>query len=511
MQYIDEQFIENLIHQSSIVDYISQYLDVDKNKKCNCPFHAENKPSFSIKTKDGNEFFHCFGCGVGGNIVNFIMKYHNLSYQESIQHLADYMNVEVQFKDKSNIKGVNLYNEIKSISKLFQSQINNSAINYLCNERGLSKESIDKFQIGFCYSNIKGFDNNILSDLGIVNENGTNLLANKITFPILHSSNQVIGFTSKSINNVEDAPKYVHCRNSDIYTRNKSLFGLQTLKSRIVDYIFVTEGVFDVIIPHQNGVNNIVACLGNSLSKEQIAILYKRTSHIILCFDGDKGGYDGMYKAMLNILPFLEGERRLSFIRFPEGFDPAEKPELLKIENAIPSSIYLFEEIEKRENINLESVEGKQRFINSTTRLIHKIKSITLQLLFKKNLELIVGVPVNFIIDGNKMNIQEQNAKRNFSLEDQAIICLLQEPSNAQLINIDKNSPLYLLTEDIIENGFVSKDEILDFYKSNDLNHRIIELCDFEKAIDNVWLVYKRLVDRISKQYERRQLFEELD
>ena len=329
---ISKTSIENLKNQIDIVDIVSSYIELKKSgtsfKAC-CPFHGEETPSFTVSP--AKQIYHCFGCSNGGDAIKFVMEYEKLSYPEAIEKIAaltnfnlEYDNNDSQVLNTSILDAVNKYYQNNLLSTL-------NAIQYL-SSRGITKESIDKFQIGYASSSndtisyLKNnfFDLSMAIELGIIDSGSNGLYARfieRITFPIFLQSGKLVGFGGRTISGHN--AKYVNSPATKLFNKSVLLFGYNLARESIYQSkeIIITEGYLDVIMLHQAGFTNSVATLGTALTSQHVPLLKKSDAKVILGYDGDKAGMEAAYKASILLAQndFVGG-----VVIFQNGQDPAD-------------------------------------------------------------------------------------------------------------------------------------------------------------------------------------------
>ena len=337
---IKKESIENLKNHLDVVDVISQFLELKKtgaNFKACCPFHGETTPSFVVSP--AKQIYHCFGCGVGGDSIKFVMEYEKLSYPETLEKLAsmynfnlDYENTTEKKQDTKVIEEVN-----KFYQKLF---VNNDIVKEYIKKRGISEFSIEKFEIG--YAPISADTINFLKsnhynltdaiDLGII-DTGTNGLYSRfierITFPIYSISGKLVGFGGRTITG--HSAKYVNSPQTKLFNKSKLLYGYHLAKEHIYkkNQIIVCEGYLDVIMLHQAGFNTAVATLGTALTAEHLPLLRRGEPKVLLAYDGDKAGLAAAFKASVML---SQSEFEGGVIIFKDNMDPADMVHTGKIQ-----------------------------------------------------------------------------------------------------------------------------------------------------------------------------------
>jgi len=388
--YYPEEVIEEVRMRSDIVDIISGYVRLQK-KGSNlfglCPFHHEKSPSFSVSPS--KQMYHCFGCGVSGNVITFVMEYENYSFREAVEMLADRSGVKLPKMEYSR--------EAKALAdrKAALLEINKLAANYFyyqlkqpqgklgydyLTRRKLTDETIRRFGLGYSnkirddlyrYLRGKGYEDGILKDTGLVTieERGTrDKFYNRVMFPIMDVNSRVIGFGGRVMGDGE--PKYLNSPETPLFDKSRNLYGLNYARTSRERYMLLCEGYMDVIAMHQAGFTNAVASLGTALTEQHAALLKRYTEQVILTYDSDGAGV----KAALRAIPILKragiSTKVLNMRPYkdPDEFMKNLGPEEFKkrIENARNS--FLFEIDILKESFDMGDPEQKTEFYNRTAR-----------------------------------------------------------------------------------------------------------------------------------------------
>ena len=329
---ISKTSIENLKNQIDIVDIVSSFIELKKsgaNFKACCPFHGEDTPSFTVSPT--KQIYHCFGCSNGGDAIKFVMEYEKLTYPEAIEKIAALTNFNLEY-DNNDSQALNT-SILDAVNNYYQNNLfsNSNALQYL-SSRGITKESIDKFQIGYASSSndtityIKNnfFDLSMAIELGIIDSGSNGLYARfieRITFPIFLQSGKLVGFGGRTISGHN--AKYVNSPATKLFNKSALLFGYNLARESIYQSkeIIITEGYLDVIMLHQAGFTNSVATLGTALTSQHVPLLKKSDAKVILGYDGDKAGMEAAYKASILLAQndFVGG-----VVIFQNGQDPAD-------------------------------------------------------------------------------------------------------------------------------------------------------------------------------------------
>lgn len=393
-KYSDE-IIDEVRQNSDIVDIISQYVRLKRSGRNFfglCPFHNEKSPSFSVSPE--KQIFHCFGCGVGGNVFTFLTKIEGINFIEAVQMLAERANIQLPVLEnntdsakemlkskvyKVNEFSANYYHEnlYKPESKIAQEYIK---------KRKLTNETLKAFQIGFSgkfdelYKELKkqGFEDKEILESGLVNKNEKgqyiDRYRNRLMFPICDVRGRVIAFGGRVLD--DSKPKYINSPENVVYSKGRHLFGLNVAKKYdIKKKLLIVEGYMDVISLHQRGIHNVVASLGTALTQQQGYLLRNSTDQIILSYDSDEAGQTAKIRAM-EILQNMGCDLRV--LQMEGAKDPDEyviKYGNARFQNLVEKAISVVEFKVKnlKNSLNLESTNDKIKFLNEIAKIISKI------------------------------------------------------------------------------------------------------------------------------------------
>lgn len=394
-------FIDDLLARTDIVDLIDARVPLKKagkNYSACCPFHNEKTPSFSVAPD--KQFYHCFGCGVHGNAISFLMEFDRLEFPEAIEELARMHGLEVQHDDQTSQRPArpqakDQYELMEHVSKYYRQSLQQHsegarAIEYL-KGRGLSGETAQKFGIGYAGSE---WDNVLqtfgqtpklkqdLVQLGMViqKENGKQYdrFRERIMFPIRDRRGRVIGFGGRILDRGE--PKYLNSPETPIFHKGNELYGLYEVKQahRQIQRIIVVEGYMDVVALAQYGVDYAVASLGTATTSEQLQLLFRQTHHVTCCYDGDNAGRGAAKRALENALPLLRDGKTLDFVFLPDGEDPdtlvqAQGKAAFEslLEQATPLSQVLFDNLLAEHNAVTDA--GKSALVAAAKPMLEKV------------------------------------------------------------------------------------------------------------------------------------------
>lgn len=395
---IPQQFIQELLSRADIVDIVGERVQLKKtgqNYMACCPFHNEKTPSFSVSP--GKQFYHCFGCGVHGSAISFLMEYDHLDFVAAVRQLAARAGVEVP-SDGVNAVAVQdyqpLYAALETAAKYYASQLRepaaSAAVAYL-KARGLTGAIAQEYGIGYAPA---GWDH-LLQHFGgdasvrqrllqaglVIEKDGGGVydrFRNRIMFPIRDARGRVIGFGGRVL--TDEIPKYLNSPETPVFHKGQELYGLFEARKRARDLaqVLVVEGYMDVAGLAQFGIGNAVATLGTATTREHIERLFRTTRDVVFCFDGDSAGRKAAWRALETALPLMTGQHHVRFMFLPEGEDPDS---LVRKEGhaqfaarsvtAIPLSSYLFEHL--MEGADLSSIDGRAQLVELARPLVSKI------------------------------------------------------------------------------------------------------------------------------------------
>ena len=364
--YVSDDLVEEIRSRNDIVDVISSYVKLQKKGSSYfglCPFHNEKSPSFSV---DGNkQMFYCFGCGEGGNVFSFLMKYESMTFPEALKTLADRAGVElpeIEMSDEDR-KKKDLKNTVLDVNReaaryfhyLLGTDNGKNARSYF-EKRELSSDTVTAFGLGvssmrsdelYRYMKNKGYEDSVLKETGlfVYDDKGVHdRFRNRVMFPIININNKVIGFGGRVMGDGE--PKYLNSPETAVFDKGRNLYGLNIAKNSRKNNIIICEGYMDVISMHQAGFNQAVASLGTALTEGQANLIKRYTNDVLVCYDSDGPGvkaalraigifrHAGLRTKVINMEPHKDADE---FIKskgtdaFQERIDNAENSFLFEI------------------------------------------------------------------------------------------------------------------------------------------------------------------------------------
>lgn len=391
MGFIPQDKIDEIKSVADIVSVIGDYVELKRagsNYVGLCPFHNEKTPSFSVSPSKG--IFHCFGCGVGGDVISFIMQKEGMSYPEAIKFLADKLGILVETNEvnKEKYEHRKKLFEINNEAKLFYYKnllINDIPKDYI-KKRNLNNNLINKFIIGYAdgknslYRHLlqKGYQKDDIIEVGLINQdekgNVYDKFRNRLMFPIIDIRGNVIGFGGRAL--ADSRAKYMNSPQSLAYDKSKNVYGVSNLKnSTKVGKIILVEGYMDVISLTNYGFDYAIASLGTSLTHDQAKLIKRYCKNIYICYDGDSAGQKATSRA---IEIFKEQDISPNIIVIPDNMDPDDYIKQYGnesfdrlIDNAVDSVIYEYKKILQKYDIN--DVKEKIQLIDDLTTLLSKL------------------------------------------------------------------------------------------------------------------------------------------
>ena len=385
-----ENFLTELVERNDIADVVGSYVRFTKKSGANlfglCPFHSEKTPSFSVSPD--KQIYHCFGCGKGGGVINFIMEIEGLSFPEAVEFLAKRANMPMpeEENDRESKKRARMLAVNKDAARWFYSQLDtpggNAARGYMAKRR-ISNATATNFGLGFAPDSWDGLRNAMrekgytdfeLLDAGLVRRGKSggfyDTFRNRLMFPVIDVKGAVIGFSGRILGDGE--PKYMNSPETLVFNKSRNLFALNLAKKSKSGYIILSEGNIDVVSLHQAGFDSAVASLGTSLTPEQARLISRYTNEVIIAYDSDGAGQKASQRA-ITILEKLDV--KVKVLRMAGAKDPDE---FIKLKGA-DAFRNLLEESENHidyrlrtvtDKYELSSPEQKVEFLKEASELI---------------------------------------------------------------------------------------------------------------------------------------------
>ena len=558
VRYSDE-LIEEIRTNNDIVDVISKYVTLKRSGRNFfglCPFHKEKSPSFAVSPD--KQIFHCFGCGVGGNVIHFISKIEGLDFKDTLELLANRANIELPTLENSeDDKTARLKSKVYEINKIaaefyhenLYKPTSKMAQEYI-KKRKLDNRTLKAFLIGYAgnFNELylllkqKGFteEEMLASSLVKRTDNGGYMdsFRKRLMFPIQDVRERVIAFGGRVLD--DSKPKYINSPENIVYSKGRNLFGLNVAKKHDTKRIIIVEGYMDAISLYQRGITNVVASLGTAMTESQGRLLRRHSEQVILGYDADGAGQAAILRGM-EILQNLGCDIRVLQIegaKDPDEYVLKYGPE--RFQRCVDNSISLVEFKVKvlLKELNIENTNDKIKFLNEIAKILSKItnqieREIYVdkiareykiskeaiyaeinKLIYKDNQgskKLEKKVITMELKEESKTNISESTLKK----EKLVIYLLINEYSKsyekiAKLITLndiqdETNRQILKKMYEEFQKGNINTNQIVDWFQDENIISRITEIMaeDFEitdvnKAIDDLINVYEKqkLVNR---------------
>ena len=415
---IPADFTHQLLARVDIVDVIDKHVKLKKsgqNYMACCPFHSEKSPSFSVSPT--KQFYHCFGCGVSGNAIGFLMEYNAMGFRDAVTELAEGvgMTLPIEANREESIEraqvAATLTEVMAAAMNFYRRELKKTpkAIDYFKN-RGLTGEIAAKFGLGYApddWQGLKGavedYTASSLAECGLVidNEQGKRYdrFRDRVMFPILDQRGNVIGFGGRVIGQGE--PKYLNSPETPLFEKGRELYGLFHARRAIRDTqtAIVVEGYMDVVALAQSGVENAVATLGTATTPVHVQKLLRMADNLVFCFDGDKAGQRAAWRALEQSLPVVADGKDVRFLFLPAEDDPdtfvrrlGKDAFLAELKGAKHLSTFLFDELSAQ--VDLSNEEGRTRLLMLAKPLLSQITAPSLSLMLQRKLADIIGLGV---------------------------------------------------------------------------------------------------------------------
>ncbi|PSW15115.1 DNA primase [Photobacterium sanctipauli] len=553
---IPRSFIDDLISRHDIVDIVDARVKLKKQGKnfgaC-CPFHNEKTPSFSVSQE--KQFYHCFGCGAHGNVLDFVMEFDRLEFVEAIDELASQLGLEVPREQGSgggqpvarSKEKLGLYEVMGQISQFYQSQLRTQegkvAIDYL-KDRGLSGEVVKKFGIGFVpdqWDQVRNrFGRDMEAQKGLVtagmlieNDNGRRYdrFRGRVMFPIHDRRGRVIGFGGRVLG--DGTPKYLNSPETPIFHKGRELYGLyEVLQAhREPEKLLVVEGYMDVVALAQFGVDYAVASLGTSTTGDHIQMMFRQTGTVVCCYDGDRAGRDAAWRAMEQALPYLNDGRQLKFMFLPDGEDPdtyirqyGKEGFEQQVNEAMTLSDFMFTTL--LQQVDTTSNEGKAKLSTLAVPLIDKVPGGTLRLYLREMLGKKLGLPDEAQLQQLISKQGKEEPKRAGQPEikrtpmREVIALLIQNPHFVNSLEFDMAAfegidvaglnLLLSIVEKCRANPHITTGQLLEGWRGSNQESTMARLAAWElplaKDEDNTLDVFLDAMDKIIDQCVKQQI-----
>ena len=428
-KYYPEEVIEEIIEKNDIVDVVSDYVKIKRKGKDYfglCPFHNEKTPSFSVVPS--KQIYYCFGCGKGGNVLNFISSIENVEYIDAIRMMADRAAVALpESNDRGERERSGYIKKLIEINteaaRFFHAKLNENqdALTYLKN-RKIKDSIITRFGLGYApdswdsllkHLTSKGYAERDIMSAGLLKKGKASYydsFRNRIMFPIIDMRNRVIGFGGRILSG--EGPKYINSPETPAYNKSRSLYGINVAKNSKAERMLIVEGYMDCIAIHQAGFSNCVASLGTALTRKQASILKKLVPEVIIAYDMDPAGRNAALRG-LDLVASIGCDVRI--LEMPEGKDPDDYIKFngndafgRLIDKSLPLVEYKAKLLRGKYNIN--DVNGRRKYLNGIAKAISQVNNAIDREVYIDRIAKVHGIPAESIKDEVSKHLGESEA-----------------------------------------------------------------------------------------------------
>lgn len=498
---IDDEIIRRVKEESDIVEWIGRYTKLEKkgrNYMGLCPFHTEKTPSFSVQPDKG--YYHCFGCGAGGDVIKFLMEKEGLGFIEAVEKLAEDLHIDLKpsFRDTEGEKKRNRMVAMNREAALYYMEIlsrNPHCLNYLKN-RNIARDMILAFGLGFApaggdqllgHMKKKGYDEKELFEANLVSFNEErnhyyDRFRNRLIFPIIDRKSRVVGFGGRVLD--DSLPKYLNSSDTMLYKKSRELYGLnRVMKVSDRARILLVEGYMDVISLHAAGIGYAVASLGTSLTREQARVIKRYGKQVFICYDGDNAGIEATNRA-IDILAAEDIRPRIVVLE--GGRDPDEYIRDYgkiafegKLNRGLSSVEFQVQNLEK--DYHLEDAASLSEFLKGVTAILSKVKSPVERDVFAKKFAETYGVrPESFEGEMRRGNLNRpQKAAKTpaadpmeslwisllqYGLEDKDFFAIIEGKDQWKYVAGETWGPLFTTVSDLYKEDLPQKERRGQFF-----------------------------------------------
>lgn len=549
---IPKQFIDELLTRTDIVDVVDARVPLKKagkDYKACCPFHEEKTPSFTVSAD--KQFYHCFGCGVHGSAIGFLMDYEHMSFVEAVEDLARRAGLAIPKEAGITPEadtGNDLLETMRAAARFYRLQLREHpqaarAVEYL-KGRGITGEIAHEFGLGFAP---EGWDN-LLRALGKDNASREALthagltvkkdsggyydrFRDRIMFPIEDHRGRVVAFGGRVLDKGE--PKYLNSPETPLFHKGRELYGLYHAREAVKreERVLVVEGYMDVVALAQFGIDFVVATLGTATTRDHLDRLFRHAPEVIFCFDGDRAGREAAWRALENALPLLREGRQISFLFLPEGEDPdtlvrkeGREAFLARLKSALPLPDYLFDSLARQ--VDLGRLDGRARLVELARPLLSKMpQGVLLQMMLDRLAELTrIDRGKLPVMSGNpeSANAPSYTTRRAVgpqeppSIVRRAIALLLQHPTLVAkvpdpvgLLDLDlPGMELFIVMFELIKSTpGLNTASVIENFRDSEHKHHLAKLAvwDYPAVVENVEAEFIGVISRLSEMSTRQK------
>lgn len=515
--------IEDLKERVNIVDVVGRVVSLKRsgsNYTGICPFHNEKTPSFVVSEQ--KQIFTCFGCGAGGDLIEFVKRYYNLDFTEAVDKIAGEYGIELE-KRRSDGRRERYYEVNRLAARFFYkafTEETNDGYSYM-KERGIKPEVLKRFGIGYAdgrwtslvdFMTSKGIDTKTLIELGLASESKGRVydkFRNRVIFPIINTSGKVIGFGGRAISG-EDNPKYLNSPENIIFKKKNNLYGLNISRQNVgrEGFIILVEGYMDVIGLYQAGVRNVAASLGTALTENQAALIKRYTETAVLSYDADEAGHTAALRGM----DVLKKEKlKVRVLHVTDGKDPDEfikkngrEAFLNLVDSALPYGDYKLEAA--KSGLDLSGGEDRREYIDRIVPAISVMDPVEQDIYISKAAKE-AGVSeraIRLILpDNEEKNIRthsflkeekkDTNAPKSITGRDKELLALIMRRENyidiigtmPEIFIFDVSRRIFdVILQDFRENGSLDRNRVLDSLSDTERD-LLTEVCDSTPAFED--------------------------
>lgn len=540
---IPRAFIDDLLTRVDIVDLIDSYVPLKKtgsNYVARCPFHNEKSPSFSVSRS--KQFYHCFGCGVGGNAISFVMEFNHLNFIEAIEDLAAFAGVSVPREivaEREAAESQNLgeiYAVLQQVATHYVEQLRATqegkrAVAYL-KTRGIGAEVASDYMLGYAPKDWQGLENLLprqallAAGLIVTHENGRmyDRFRERVMFPIRDKRGRVIAFGARVLD--DSLPKYLNSPETEVFQKGKEVYGLSELlaKNGRPKRILLVEGYMDVIALAQAGIHYAVAALGTAASKAHLELLFRYSSELVLCFDGDAAGRAAAWRVMDAVFSSLKEGRQVRIMLLPQGQDPdslvrSEGAEAFaeRLASALALSEYFFQQL--LAEVSNSDIEGRARLVEMAQPYIKKLAEGVYRDMMQAKLNALAGISVAEVakdrFTGQKQSSMPSGSGKmlgRVSSARTAVALLLQNPGlvelleqkkiDWQLLDFPGKVLLFAVMQKIIEGNPANTAMVLELFRESSDYPQVLALAqlDLQLPESGIRQQFVGAVDRLLEQ-----------
>lgn len=531
---IDDEIIQRVKEESDIVEWIGRYTKLEKkgrNYMGLCPFHTEKTPSFSVQPDKG--YYHCFGCGAGGDVIKFLMEKEGLGFIEAVEKLAEDLHIDLKpsFRDTEAEKKRARMVAMNREAALYYMEIlsrNPHSLNYLKN-RGIGRDMIMAFGLGFApaggdqllgHMKKKGYEEKELFDANLLSYNEEknhyyDRFRNRLIFPIIDRKSRVVGFGGRVLD--DSLPKYLNSSDTLLYKKSRELYGLnRVMKVSDRSRILLVEGYMDVISLHAAGIGYAVASLGTSLTREQARVIKRYGKQVFICYDGDNAGLQATNRA-IDILAAEDIRPRIVVLE--GGKDPDEYIRDYgkiafegKLNRGLSSIEFQVQNLEK--NFHLEDAASLSEFLKGVTAILSKVKSPVERDVFAKKFAETYGVrPESFEGEIRRGNLNRPKKAATtpqsdpmeslwlsllqYGLEDKDFFAIIESKDQWKFVAGESWGPMFTTMADLYKEDLPQKERKGQFFDAYpEMKDRFYRLTKGMDLIQGEAIVGE-LIDRI--------------